>query len=143
MPHSRAQVKRLQAIFVGWLIAFWTASAFAASDTFIHGVESIPTGAVAIAMVLAMIGGAAYTSQKIAAIDVVVKSIPAEIIKDVLTSLVAGLCMFFAGAWREWPLFPHCILITVGGYGGSRVLEPMLDIVINAIKNFGTGGTKP
>lgn len=137
MSESR-QVKHLRALFIGWLCVFWTAAAWAAQDTFISGVHTIPAGAVAIALVLAMVGGAAHTAAKVASPVIVLKSIAAEIVRDVITSIVVGLIVFFAGAWQEWPLWLHCILITLGGYGGSRVLEPALSVFIDRIK--GTGG---
>lgn len=131
---SRLQLKNL---FCGWLAAFWSVAAFAAQTRFVSDLTSIPPDAVAISIILSLIGGAAYSAQKIASPDTVIKSIPLEIIKDVLTSIVVGLLIFFLGTYLEWATVVQAGLITLGGYGGSRVLEPALSTFINWIGRLG------
>jgi hypothetical protein len=106
------------------LLLFWSAAAFAAQVTFAHDLRDIPPAAIGISVLLAIIGGAAYTAQKIADPATVVKSIAAEIVKDLLTSIVVGLCIFFLGSYFNWQSVVQAGLITLGGYSGSRILEP-------------------
>lgn len=127
---TRLQLKNL---FCGWLIAFWVPAAWAAQSTFAGDITAIPPAAIAISVLLAIIGGAAYTAQKIADPAVSIKNIPAEIIKDVLTSIVIGLLIFFLGSYLQWASVVQAGLITLGGYGGSRVLEPALSAFLKWI----------
>jgi hypothetical protein len=128
------QLKRFVSI---WLMVFWSAAAAAAQATFAHDLRDIPPAAVAISVLLAVIGGAAYTAQKLADPAVVVKTVGAEIIKDVLTSVVVGVVVFCLGSYLEWPSVVQAGLITLGGYGGSRVLEPGLATFIRWISRLG------
>lgn len=112
-----------------WLSTLWCGSAWAAQQTFDHDITSIPLGAIVVAMALAFIGGLAFTMQKIAKPEVVVRSIPIEMVKDLVNSLVAGLVAFFLGSWigpAVLPPFAQALMITIAGYGGSRFLEQVL-----------------
>lgn len=120
---------QLKKVLWFWLAVLWSASAMAAQATFDHDITSIPLGAIAVAMTLAFIGGLAFTMQKIAKPDVIVRSIPLEVFKDLINSLVAGLVAFFLGSWIGPPVLPpfaQALLITIAGYGGSRFLEQVL-----------------
>lgn len=117
---------QLRKIVWGQLLALWCTSALAAQETFAHDITTIPLGAIAVAMALAFIGGLAFTTQKIAKPDVVVISVPLEIFKDIINSLVAGLAAFFLGSWMGVAPFAQALLITIAGYGGSRFLEQLL-----------------
>ncbi len=133
MP-SRLQLKQ----FVGiWLLLFWATAAFAAQATFANDVTDIPPAAIAISCLLAIIGGAAYTAQKIADPATVVKNVTLEIVKDLLTSVVVGLCIFCLGSYLNWASVVQAGLITLGGYGGSRVLEPAVAAFINWLGRLG------
>lgn len=128
---------QLKRFLWGWLLTIWSAAAVAAQSTFTKDITAIAPSDIAISVLLAVIGGAAYSSQKVADPAVVIKSNAAEIVKDLLNSLVVGLCFFFFGAWRGWDSFLTAFLITLGGYGGSRVLEPGVEALINKIKALG------
>jgi hypothetical protein len=117
---------QLRSFVSAFLLLFWSFAAYAAQTTFVGDLSSIPPAAVAISLLLSLIGGAAYTASKIASPTVTIKSVPAEIVKDVLTSLVVGFITFCLGSYMEWPAVIQAGLITLAGYGGSRVLEPML-----------------
>lgn len=130
---------QLKSIVSLWLLLFWAVAACAAQTTFVGDMSDIPPAAVAISILLAIIGGAAYTASKIASVNVVVKSVPLEVLKDVLTSIVVGLLIFFLGSYLEWPSVVQAGLITLGGYGGSRVLEPALAAFIAWISRLGGG----
>lgn len=124
---------QLKKVLWAWLAAIWSASAWAAQETFAQDLTAISLGAVAVALVLAFIGGLAYTTQKIAKPDVVVVSVPLEVCKDMINSLVAGLCAFFLVSWMGLPLFGQALLITIAGYGGSRFLEQLLTDTLNRL----------
>jgi hypothetical protein len=117
---------QLKTLVTSFLLMFWSVAAYAAQATFVGDLRSIPPAAVAISVLLSLIGGAAHTAAKIAAPDVVIKNVLAEVIKDVLTAIVVGFITFCIGSYMEWPAVVQAALITLAGYGGSRVLEPML-----------------
>ncbi|MCA8037121.1 phage holin family protein [Burkholderia arboris] len=134
MPAHR-QLKRL---VWGWLLLLWSATAIAANETFVGDLTDIPPAAFAISIVLALIGGAAHTAQKFADPDVVMKSASAEIVKDFFTSIAVGLLIFFGSSYMNWSSVVQAGAITLGGYGGSRVLEPALSALINIIGRLGS-----
>lgn len=125
-----------------WLGAIWSASAWAAQETFPHDITGIPLGAIAVAMTLALIGGLAYTLQKIAKPEVTVRSVPLEVFKDLINSMVAGLVAFFIGSWFTVPTFAQALLITIAGYGGSRFLEHVLTETFTRIGTLINGAKK-
>jgi hypothetical protein len=134
--HAASQLKNSISAF---LLLFWSCAAYAAQATFVGDLREIPPAAVAISLLLSLIGGAAYTASKIASPTVTIKSVPAEVIKDVLTSIVVGFITFCLGSYMEWPAVIQAGLITLAGYGGSRVLEPMLAwAMAKGAKLFGT-----
>lgn len=129
--------RQLTNLLWGWLLTFWATAAWAAQSSFGTDMASIPPSAIAISALLAIIGGAAYSAQKVANPDTVIKSILLEVIKDILTSIVIGLLVFFLGSWLQWASVVQAGLITLGGYGGSRVLEPALQSFISWISRLG------
>jgi ABC-type xylose transport system permease subunit len=122
---NRLQLKSLVTV---WLLLFWSVAAFAAQATFVGDLRDIPPAAVAISILLAIIGGSAYSAQKVADVNIKIKSVPLEVVKDLLTSIVVGLLIFCLGSYLEWPSVVQAGFITLGGYGGSRVLEPLLGV---------------
>lgn len=122
--------KQLTKLAWGWLLTFWTCAAAAAQVTFGTDLTSIPPAAVAVSVLLAVIGGAAYTAQKMANPDGAIVSVAREIISDVLTSTVVGLLVFFFASYLGWHPLLQAGVITLSGYGGSRVLEPALSALI-------------
>ena len=128
---------QLKQFIWAWLASFWSASAWAATATFASDLSKIPPAAVAVAIVLSLIGGAAATLQKIANPDFVVKNVSLEILKDIFGSLVAGLVTYSLCAWQELPLLLQPGCITIAGYGGSRVLERYLSAGMASIDRLG------
>lgn len=128
---------QLKQLLWAWLASFWTASAWAAQTTFAGDLATIPPAAVAVSALLAFIGGAAFTAQKMADPATVVKSVALEIIKDILVSIVAGLLTFFTCSWLGWPPMLQAACITLAGYGGSRVLERYLIAGMSRIDRLG------
>ncbi|ATQ74872.1 MULTISPECIES: phage holin family protein [Massilia] len=118
-----------------WLLSSWDTSAIAATN-FASDLSSIPLDGVAVAVTLSLVGGAAGTLQKIASPDVVIKSLPLEIAKDILISLVAGLVTYSLCAWQEIPLLLQPGCITIAAYGGSRVLERYLSAGISRMERL-------
>lgn len=117
---------QLKKICWAWLGALWTASAAAAQVTFVTDLAAIPVAAVAVAVVIALLGGCASTLAKIASPEVTIRNLPLVVMRDILASLVVGLVTFFVCAWREWPPLLAAACILVAGYGGSRVLDRYL-----------------
>ena len=128
---------QLKQLCWAWLATIWTASAAAAQTTFASDLGGLPPAAAAVAALLAIIGGAAYTAQKMADPAVTVKSVPLTIISDILASVVAGLITFFLSSWANWPVVLQAACITLAGYGGSRVLERYLVVGMTKIDRLG------
>ncbi len=120
-----------------WLASFWVSSACAAQATFAGDLSTIPPAAIAVSVLLAFIGGAAFTAQKMADPATVVKSVTLEIIKDLLASIVAGLLTFFVCSWLNFAPLLQAACITIAGYGGSRVLERYLNSALLRIDRLG------
>jgi len=127
---------------VVWLaISFcWTACAYAAAPNLAPpSLTDIPVRALAAAVFLALIGGAARTAQKLANPQIVVSSIPMLILADVLTSVAVGSATYFLVAWRAFDPLLQAFAITVAGWGGSTVLENYVGAWARRI----TGSAKP
>lgn len=128
---------QLKKVFSVWLMAMWTASAWAASTAFTGDLSSIPPAAVAVAVALALVGGATATLQRIANPETVIKNLWLEVARDILSSVVAGLITYFVCAWQAFPALLQAGIITVAGYGGARVLERYLSAGLTRIDGLG------
>lgn len=128
---------QLKQLTWAWLASMWSASAWAAQATFAKDMASIPPAALAVSVLLSIIGGAAFTAQKMADPGTVVKSVALEIVKDILASIVAGLLTFFVCAWLDFAAVLQAACITLAGYGGSRVLERYLNSALMRIDRLG------
>ena len=126
-----------------WLGCFWSAGAAAAQATFGSDLSTIPPAAVAVAVVLALIGGAAATLRKIASPTITIKSVPLEVTSDLLLSLLAGLVTYFLCAWQEVPILLQAGLIPLAGFGGARVLEAYLAAGLAKLSRFGGPPSPP
>lgn len=109
-----------------WLTTVWSASAWAASTTFASDISKIPAAAVAVALVLSLIGGAAATLRKIASPEIAITNMPLVVASDMLMAVVAGLVTYSLIAWQEFPLLLQPGCITIAAFGGSRVLDRYL-----------------
>lgn len=128
---------QLKSACLFFLSLFWSVAAFAAQATFVKDLSSIPPAALAISALLALIGGAAQTANRLADPRVEVRNVVAEIAKDMLTSVVVGLLIFCLGSYLQWPSIVQAGLITLGGYGGSRILDPAVETFIDWISRLG------
>ncbi|KAK1548192.1 hypothetical protein Q3G72_001039 [Acer saccharum] len=143
--------KSLQQLkFAVWiyLTLFWCFAAYGADSTLVQGLEAIPLKAALYVLVLSVVGGAAGTLNKLAQPDLQIRNLPLEIAKDTIMSVVAGMLTFFMTSWISVITFwPQAILITVAGYGGSKVLDlaladgliPWLQRVFGKVQNTGGG----
>ena len=121
-----------------YLLLTWSAFAYAAESPFIAGIESIPARAFVYVLGLAVIGGAAGTLTKLSRPDTVVRNLPLEICRDILASVVAGMLVFFFTSSVKWfDFWLMAALVTLAGYGGSKVLDLLLvDGALPALKNL-------
>lgn len=119
-----AKLVQLKIAVILHLLITWSAIAHAAdASTFVSGIEAIPLEAFGYVAGIAFASGSAATLIKVARPDVVVRSLALEVTKDLVSSVVAGMLMFFVTSWREVPLWPQLGLILVAGYGGTKVLD--------------------
>jgi hypothetical protein len=124
-----------------WLAIVWPPSAWAAAITFDDDLAHIPFAAVAMCLFLSFIGGLASTLQKLAVQAPAVRSLWLEIVKDLVVSLVAGLLAFFVSEWLNFEAVLEAGAITLAGYGGSRVLDRLLDRALRTVDS-GAGADK-
>lgn len=117
---------QLRNCFFIWLLAFWSVCAYGAEPNFAANMGSIPLGAVIWCILLSFIGGIAFTANKISRPNIVIKNSAIEVTKDILMSLVAGLITFFVSSQFGVAYWLQAALITISGYGGSKVLDKYL-----------------
>jgi hypothetical protein len=99
-----------------------------------EGLSGIPLASLALALLLALIGGAASTFQRLASSDRPPRSMAIEVGSAITASIVAGLAAFFFCEWREWPA-PLCALtITLSSWGGKRLLDQAVDAGLRRIQ---------
>lgn len=137
-------VIQLRKFFIAWLATIWSAVVWAGESTFAKDMSSIPLEAIQWTVLLSLIGGAAFTTNKISRPDIIVKNIWLEMAKDLLMSLVAGLVTFFFTSWWAAPYWLQAALITLAGYGGSKALDKYLaDALFAWIDKAKPAGTTP
>lgn len=117
---------QLKKICWAWITAMWSASAAAAQVVFVTDLSAIPLAAVAVAIVIALLGGSASTLAKIASPKLEIRNMWLTVLADMVASMAAGLGAFFLIAWLEKPPLLAAVCILVAGYGGSRVLDLFL-----------------
>lgn len=118
--------KSLQLKYAIWtyLLMTWSVVAYAAENPLVAGIEAIPLKAVLYVFALSIVGGAAGTLTKLARPDIQVRNLPLEIAKDMVASVAAGLIVFFFTSWWDDVNFwLQAALVTMAGYGGSKVLD--------------------
>lgn len=124
-----AKSLQLKYAIQAYLIINWClfSTAYAAESPFVIGIEAIPAKAFLYVLALSIVGGAAGTLTKLSRPDIIVRNLPLEITKDIFASVVAGMLVFFFTSWWETVSFwLQSALITLAGYGGSKVLDMML-----------------
>lgn len=107
-----------------YLVFNWTAVAWAAESPLVAGIESIPLKAMVYVFALSIVGGAAGTLTKLSKPEVIVRNLPLEITKDIVASVAAGMLIFFFTSWWDSINFwLQAAMVTMAGYGGSKVLD--------------------
>lgn len=122
-----AKSLQLKTVFWAYLLIFWSAAVWAADTEQAKGLESISLLTILYVFVVAAVGGALTTLNKITNPVIVVKFIWLELLKDVLSSFIAGLLAFFLTSWWSTAIWGQAVFITLAGVGGSRVLDRMLE----------------
>lgn len=117
---------QLRNCFLLWLLVLWSVCVYGAEPNLATGMGSIPLAAVGWCVLLSLIGGAAFTTNKISRPNIVIKNVLIEVTKDILMSLVAGLITFFVSSQFGVAYWLQAALITISGYGGSKVLDKYL-----------------
>lgn len=127
MAKSSAQLKA--GIWI-YILLTWSVACYAAeARTLAQGLSTIPIQDIGIVLVLAVVGGVTGTLVKLTKKDVVVVNMVLEVAKDIMASIVVGLLAYFATNWwqEDVNLSAQAGIILLGGYGGSRVLDLILD----------------
>lgn len=75
-------VIQLRKFFFAWLMTMWSVAVWAAESTFAKDMSAIPLEAIQWTVLLSLIGGAAFTTNKISRPDIIVKNIWLEMAKD-------------------------------------------------------------
>lgn len=151
-----AKSYQLKTVAFAYLALFWCTFVYAAENPLVAGLESIPPKALLYVLGLSIVGGAAGTLSKLTRPDIVVRNLGLEIAKDVFMSVLAGALMFFFTSWVPSVSFwPQAILITMSGYGGSKVIDmiftdgafPAMRTLVQRVFNITpkdpTGGAQP
>ena len=118
---------QLKQVLWTYLFCCWASLAYAAEMTFAEGVDSVPFKAFGYVIGLAVLGGMAGTLPKIVNPAIQIQNVWLEMLKDTISAIAAGLLIFFFTIWREWPWSLQCLLILLGGAGGTKVLDLALN----------------
>lgn len=103
----------------------WSATTFA-TELAPPDLVALPWASIAVATIISIWGGMAATLGRIARAEEKIY-LPVIIAKDVLVSTIIGVIVYSLGAWREWNVWELAIVLLLAGYGGSRVLDMLLD----------------
>jgi uncharacterized membrane protein len=125
-------LKRYQWMWL-WIALVWPFSAWALGSALADEVSSLSLSAALICAFLALIGGLASTLQKLADGTEQRGSVRLEILRDMVTSLVAGIATFLALEYFKSDAILEAGAILIAGYGGSRVLSRYLDRFMQAV----------
>lgn len=129
----------MRAALIGAWMLFFSAFAHAQSVSLAAGLGSIPISNILIACGLSFVGGVAWTSQKEAKAEIENKKIFLTIFSDILVSVVAGLVTFFLLSLATDSALLQAALITLSGYGGTRIMDSYLTVLVDRIKGLFTG----
>lgn len=140
MPDSKQLLKFCWAL----LFLCFSTSALAAQTVFVTDLSVIPLKAVALAVVIAVVGGIGSTLAKISSPKVKIDNMRLVVMSDMALSLVAGLGAYFACAAYEVPPFKAALAILFAGFGNARVLASAMGIGISHMAKLGgTPESKP
>lgn len=117
-------------IGLGWSITAWAASSGAVD------LIGLPWAQIGLGIALATWGGLASTAQRLvaAARDGAQSSrVWPSVLADVMASGGAGFLVYGLGAWQGLDRSLVSVLLFVGGYAGTRLLEPVTTDLIERV----------
>ncbi|MDQ2821769.1 MAG: hypothetical protein M3Y65_15480 [Pseudomonadota bacterium] len=119
MPDSKQLLK------LSWLLLAmcFSMSAVAAQTVFVTDLSVIPLGAVALAVLIAAVGGLASTLAKISSPRIQVENLWLVVMSDMAYSIVGGLIAFFIAAAADRPPFQAASAILIAGLTGAIGLK--------------------
>lgn len=129
MPYDT--IGRLLALCIGmgWSITAWAASG--AVDLI-----GLPWIQIGLGIALATWGGLASTAQRLVAAardGTRIAPVWPSVLADVLASGGAGFLVYGIGAWQAWDRSLVSVLLFIGGYAGTRLLEPAVTVLVERL----------
>ena len=136
MPDSKQLLK------ICWVLLAlcFSMSAIAAQTVFVTDLSVIPLGAVAVAVVIAIVGGMGSTLAKISSRRTQIENLWLVVLADTASSIVGGLAAFFAAAAAEQRPFPAALAILIAGLTGAIGLRKYFPV---GISDVGTRAGEP
>lgn len=129
MPDAKQLLK-----FCWLLLALcFSMSAVAAQTVFVTDLSVIPLSAVALAVMIAAVGGMGSTLAKISSTRVRVENLWLVIISDMASSIIGGLIAFFVAAAAERPPFQAAAAILIAGLTGAIGLKKYFPVGITEV----------
>ena len=129
MPYDLSRLLTL-CIGMGWGVTAWAASSDAVDLT------GLPWVQIGLGIALATWGGMASTAQRlVAAARDGTRIVPVwpSVLADLMASGGAGFLVYGVGAWQAWDRSLVSVLLFVGGYAGTRLLEPAVTVVVERL----------
>lgn len=116
---------QLKYAILAYLCLFWCGVAYAADMTLEQGLKSISGFMILAILLLSVLGGAAGTLIRMSSPTApIIRNLPLELAKDVVSSIFAGFLGFLFSSWYNWDSWiPHAIIISSAGFAGSKLLE--------------------
>ena len=111
----------------------WYTTVYAAQDTVV--LTALPWASIGISAAISIWGGLISTLQKLNSLTEQAKSLKIEVAKDMLASIASGFIAYAFGMWSNWNVWLLAIMLLVAGYGGSKVLDTILNVTIKKIEN--------
>lgn len=96
---------------------------YAAEMTLSQGLETLTVKLVSVALGFSVLGGMASTLPKIVNPKVIIPNKLAEVFKDIVASLFAGMLILLFCIWQEYSWALTFIMILVGGAGNAKIVD--------------------
>ncbi|CAJ3202197.1 Uncharacterised protein [Burkholderia pseudomallei] len=118
-----------------FLALTWSLVTYAATRSdvsFGRDLASIPIIAYVITVILSSIGGAASTLQKLSNAEDLSRW-KLHVARDMVSSIAAGLLMFFIAESFRWDSAQEAAAITVAGYGSSKLFDAVMTRILQKV----------
>lgn len=115
------------------MLGWYTTSLAAQSQ--VDTLTTLPWASISISAAISVWGGLISTLQKLNSISEQSKSLKIEVFKDLLASIAAGFIAYAFGMWSNWNVWLLAIMLLIAGYGGSKVLDAVLNLTIKKIES--------